>query len=67
MGWVAGLRIRMRVSDKGGCPHKNGTTRSIALQVSTGAAAPIARWVTPFVPNGGPWSVSKLEGGAEAA
>ena len=67
MGWVAGLRIRMRVPDKGGSRRRYGRRRSIALQVSTGAAAPIARWVPPFVLNGGPWSVSKLEGGAEAA
>ena len=57
----------VRVSGMGGCPHKNGMTRRSSLQLSRGAAAPIARWVTLFVPNGGPWSVSKLEGASEAA
>ncbi len=56
--------FRGRIPDKSGSRRRNGRRRSIALQVSTGTAAPIARWVTPFVPNGGTTSVSSQASGA---
>ena len=55
----------VRVSDKGGSRRRNGRRRSIALQVSTGAAAPVTRRVPPSFINGRMTSVSSQDSGAQ--